>query len=206
MMKQKLVTIVLFLFCLSCSIYLHAQERPEPLTDEQKLLQVFHSISSHKLFEYVKELASDKYEGRLTGTEVYNASADLVAAHFSEWVIKPAGDKNTYLQAFPNPYTLIFEDCEVSLHIPVKDSVIKKYYTYEDEFIPGATSGSGEVTAEVIYVGYGITAPELGYDEYKDVDVKGKIVLMEREAPVSPREDPELFEKWRPYSFHQYIL
>jgi hypothetical protein len=38
------------------------------------------------------------------------------------------------------------------------------------------------------------------------VDVKGKIILMEREAPVSPNRDPELFKKWRPYSFHQYKL
>ncbi len=165
-----------------------------------------HSISSHELFDYVKELASDKYEGRLTGTEAYNASAEWVASHLEGWGIAPAGDKGTFLQSFPNPYTLVFEDCEVSLLIPYQDSTIKKCYRYFDEFIPGSTSGSGEVTAEVTYVGYGITAPELGYDEYKGMDVKGKIVLMEREVPVSPRENPELFKKWRPYSFHQYKL
>jgi hypothetical protein len=206
MTKQKLLTAVLILFCISLFSFALAQDKPEELTDEQKMIQILHSISSHTLFDYVKELASDKYEGRLTGTEGYNASADWVAAHFAKWGIRPAGDNGTYLQAFPNPYTLIFEDCEVSLHIPVKDSVIKKYYKYEDEFIPGATSSSGEITAEVIYVGYGITAPELSYDEYKGMDVKGKIVLMEREAPVSSSEDPELFKKWRPYSFHQYKL
>jgi hypothetical protein len=206
MSKRKFLSVVLIGLCISFCVYLGAQEKSEELADEQKMLQVLHSISSHTLYDYVKELASDKYEGRLTGTEGYNASADWVAERFAEWEIKPAGDNNTYLQAFPNPYTLIFEDCEVSLHMPVKDSFIKKYYTYEDEFIPGATSGSGEVTAEVIYVGYGITAPELGYDEYKGMDVKGKIVLMEREAPVSPGRDPELFKKWRPYSFHQYKL
>lgn len=204
--KQKLLSIVSILIFISLFVDLRAQEKPRELTDEQKILQVMHSISSHTLFDYVKELASDKYEGRLTGTDGYNASAYWVAAHFAEWGIKPAGDDDTYLQAFPNPYTLIFDDCEVSLRIPVEDSVIKKYYKYEDEFIPGATSGSGEITAEVIYVGYGITAPELGYDEYKGVDVEGKIVLMEREAPVSPSENPELFKKWRPYSFHQYKL
>jgi hypothetical protein len=206
MTKRRLLFVVLILLCVSFFQFSRAQQKLEELTDEQKILQVLHSISSHTLFDYVKELASDKYEGRLTGTEGYNASADWVAAHFADWGIKPAGDNNTYLQAFPNPYTLIFEDCEVSLNIPVKDSFIKKIYTYEDEFIPGSTSGSGEVTAEVIYVGYGITAPELGYDEYKGMDVKGKIVLMEREAPVSPSENPELFMKWRPYSFHQYKL
>lgn len=182
------------------------QRRPQELTEEQKILQTVHSISSHDLFAYVKELASDKYEGRLTGTEGYNASAEWLASHFEKWGITTVGDNDTYFQAFPNPYTLVFPDCEVSLHLPVKDGTIKKYYHYFDEFIPGSTSGSGEVTAEVIYVGYGATAPELGYDDYEGVDVKGKIVLMEREVPVSPRDDEELFKKWRPYSFHQYKL
>lgn len=181
-------------------------QAPGQDTQEVKLLESLHAISSHELFDYVKELASDKYAGRLTGTEEYNAAARWVASHFEKWGIAPAGDDGTYLQAFPNPYTLVFEDCEVSLHIPCQSAVIKKYYRYEDEFIPGSTSGSGEVTAEVVYVGYGTTAPELDYDDYRSVDVRGKIVLMEREAPVSPTADPELFKKWRPYSFHQYKL
>ncbi len=205
MKNKKLFSFVLAFSYLAMSMALAVQAQPAQQTDEQKLLQSLHSISSHKLFDYVKELALDKYAGRLTGTEGYNASAEWVASHFKKWGIKPAGDKGTYLQSFPNPYTLVFKDCEVYLHIPYKKSVLKKHYKYEDEFIPGATSGSGEVTAEVIYVGYGATAPELGYDDYKGVDVKGKIVLMEREAPVSTN-DAELFMKWRPYSFHQYKL
>ncbi len=205
MRSKKLLSFVLAFSCLVLSFALLVQAQRAQQTDEQKILQSLHSISSHELFEYVKELASEKYAGRLTGTKEYNACAEWVASHFKKWGIKPGGDKGTYLQGFPNPYTLIFKDCEVYLHIPYKNSVLKKYYRYEDEFIPGATSGSGEVTAEVIYVGYGATAPELGYDDYKGVDVKGKIVLMEREAPVSPN-DAELFKKWRPYSFHQYKL
>ncbi len=206
MRSKKLLSFVLTFSYLFLSFVLAVQAQPAQQTDEQKLLRSLHSISSHKLFDYVKELASEKYAGRLTGTEGYNASAEWVVSHFKKWGLTPAGDNRTYLQAFTNPYTLIFKDCEVTLHIPYKNSVLKKHYRYEDEYIPGATSGSGEVTAEVIYVGYGATAPELGYDDYKGVDVKGKIVLMEREAPVSPNDDPELFKKWRPYSFHQYKL
>jgi len=195
-------SLVFFLILSTAAIQGNQSEK----ADEQKLLEVVHSISSHKLFDYVKELALDKYGGRLTGTQEYLDSAEWVISQFEQWGIAPGGDDNSFLQAFPNPYTLVFEDCEVTLHIPYGKDTIKKPYAYEDDFIPGSTSGSGEVTAEVIYVGYGITAPELEYDEYNGVDVKGKIVLMEREAPVSPDEDPELFKKWRPYSFHQYKL
>jgi hypothetical protein len=204
--KKRIFGIFLVCLFLFVSSFLTGQRQEEELTDEQKILQTAHSISSHELFHYVKVLASDKYEGRLTGTEAYNASAQWVTSHFEKWGVTPVGDKDDYFQSFPNPYTLVFEDCEVSLHLPVKDGTVKKYYHYFDEFIPGSTSGSGEVTAEVIYVGYGATAPELDYDDYEGVDVRDKIVLMEREVPVSPRDDEELFKKWRPYSFHQYKL
>ena len=129
----------IFFVCafLIAASFLTGQRRGEDLTDEQKILQAAHSVSSHDLFYYVKELASDKYEGRLTGTETFNASAEWVASYFEKWGVTPVGDDNSYFQAFPNPYTLVFEDCEVSLHMPVKDGTIKKYYQYFDEFIPG---------------------------------------------------------------------
>ncbi len=202
MKYRKFFSYYLIFSYLLIAVNLFAQNQQS----EEKLLEVLHSISSHTLYEYVAELSSDYYEGRLTGTEGYNMAAEWVASYFEEWGIKPGGDDSTYFQYFPIPYTLVFPGCEVYLHIPQKNSTIKKYYRYEDEFIPGSTSGSGKVTAEVIYIGYGVTAPELNYDDYKGVDVKGKIVLMEREVPVSPDKDPELFKKWRPYSFHQYKL
>ena len=193
------------IFCCLASSLLVGQRQQREYSDEEKILQIVHGISSHTLYDYIVELTADKYEGRLTGTEGFNTSAKWVASLFEKWGISPAGDNKTYLQAFPNPYTLVFPGCEVFMNVPVEGSTIKKHYVYEDEFIPGSTSASGEITADVVYVGYGATAPELGYDDYEGMDVKGKIVLMEREVPVSTR-DAELFKKWRPYSFHQYKL
>ncbi len=207
-MKKRQAGLIFFLFLffwLTSSFPLTALLVPEK-TREQQILSTLHTISSHQLLDYVKELVSEKYGGRLTGTKEYNACAAWVASLLQKWGFRPAGDEGTFFQSFPNPYTLVFPGCEAYLHLPLNGGVIKKYYRYDDEFIPGATSGSGEVTAEVVYVGYGITAPELGYDDYAGLDVRGKIVLMEREVPVLPEKAPELFQKWRPYSFHQYKL
>ncbi len=208
---MKYEKILILFFCFAFYFLLEPSnvislDKKSKQAKEKIILQGLHSISSNTLYEYVTELTSDKYEGRLTGTEGYQAAANWMAAQFKEAGIKPSGDNGTYFQYFDNPYTLVFPGCEVYLHVPQNDGVIKKYYRYEDEFIPGSTSGSGEVTAEVIYAGYGVSAPELNYDDYASVDVKGKIVLLEREAPVSPNRNPELFKKWRPYSFHQYKL
>ena len=178
-----------------------------PASDEQRLLAAMHGISSHTLLDYVKEMCDPKYKGRLTGTPEYDASADWAARLLSGWKIGPAGDQGTYLQRFSNPYTLVLPGSGLSLDLPVAGGgVIRKHYVLEQEFYPGSTSDSGTVTAEVVYVGYGATAPELGYDDYAGIDVKGKIVMMEPEVPVTPDRDADLFKRWRPYSFHDYKM
>jgi len=158
-------------------------------------------VKGQMLYDLVDTLSSDEFEGRLTGHIGYDKSAEWVIDKFKEMGVQPLGDNGGYLQRFHHPYTEIFPGCEVSMHIKGEEP---KSYMYIEEFIPGSTSGNGEITAEVIYVGFGITAPELGYDDYAGVDVSGKIVVMEREAPVSTSH--ENFMQWRPYSFHQYKL
>ena len=166
-----------------------------------------HSISSHDLLDYVKIMCDEKYAGRLTGTKEYQASAEWLAGEFSKWGLSPAGDYGGWFQWFNVPYTLVLPDCGVSLHIPLKKgSQISKHYNYITEYVPGSTSGSGKVTGEVVYAGYGITAPELNYDDYAGIDVKGKIILIERESPVSPGAGAEKFNPWYNYSFHQHKL
>lgn len=183
-------------------------QAPTAPTEEQKVLEAMHLISSHTLYDYVREMVSEKYGGRLTGTKEYEACVAWVESLLRSWGVQPGGENGTYRQLYPSPYTIVFPGGVCVMQVPAgKGGVIKKTYKYEDEFIPGGTSGTGEVTAEVVYVGYGITAPELGYDDYMGVDVKGKIVLLEPEVPVSPREGAlDQFRKWRPYSFHQYKL
>ncbi len=178
-----------------------------PPTADERLLATLHTISSNTILEWVKEMVSDKYEGRLTGTPGYDASAAWAADLLKTWKLKPAGDAGTYFQKFPNPYTLVKPGAELKLHVPVPGGgAIIKSYVFEDEYYPGSTSDSLTATAEVVYVGYGITAPELSYDDYKGVDVKGKFVAFEPEVPMGPEPDAELFKKWRPYSFHDYKM
>ena len=185
----------------------HNARRRAPQTPEEKLVAAMHGISSHTILDWVKEMVADKYEGRLTGTPSYDASAAWAAGLLKAWTFKPAGDAGTYFQKFPNPYTLVKPGAELKLHVPAPGGGdIVKSYVFEDEYYPGSTSDSLSATAEVVYVGFGITAPELGYDDYKGVDVKGKFVAFEPEVPMGPEPDAEFFKKWRPYSFHDYKM
>ena len=204
--RLRFLSIVPALFVTAAAVFAQPQGRqPIPLTEEQKIVEAMHLIQSRALYDYVKEMVSEKYAGRLTGTPEYDACVEWVVGLLKKWGVQPGGENGTYLQSYPNPYTLVSQGGFLTMNVPFQDGVVKKSYQYEDEFLPGGTSGSGEVTAEVIYVGYGITAPELGYDDYAGVDVKGKIVLMDPEAPMEAA-DNEIFPKWRPYSFHQSKL
>ena len=186
------------LFCFGISMASFAQG------DDQVILRHFNSISSEEIAGWMTEICSPKYNGRLAGTPEYLASAEWLAAKFSEWGIRPAGDNSSYFQWFDHPYTVVNEIGTLQLHLPQKDgSVIKKTYSAPADFYPGMNSGNGEVTAEVVWVGYGTTAPELNYDDYKNVDVKGKIVLMNRDVPFKDVRDPE-YAKWVKYCYHQY--
>ena len=174
---------------------------------EESLLQAMHSISSHQLLDDVKTQCDEKYQGRLTGTREYQECAEWLAGEFAGWGLEPAGDAGSWFQWYAIPYTLIYPDCGLSLHIPLKKGgEVLKHYEYITEYMPGSTSGNGEVTGEVVYAGYGITAPELGYDDYKGIDVRGKIILIEREAPVDPSAGAEKFNPWYEHSFHQAKL
>lgn len=178
-----------------------------PATPQERLVTAMHGISSHAILDFVKEMTDEKYGGRLTGTPGYDSSAAWTASLLRSWGYQPAGDKGTWYQKFANPYTLVRPGTELSLHLPQSGGgTVVKSYAWETEFFQGSTSDSGRVTAEAVYVGYGITAPELGYDDYAGVDVKGKIVVMEPEAPMGPGPDSVLFKKWRPYSFHSYKI
>lgn len=199
-MIEKIARILIYpaLLALAFSPSLHSQKRLTPP-------QAMHTISSHQIMNWVETLCGESFAGRLGGTEGYDLSAQWVARHLKRWNIHPAGDNNTYFQEFANPYTDVLPGSEAILHIPVKrGQVIDKHYQYQTDYFPGATSAFGSITAEVVYVGYGVTAPELGFDEYKGLNVQGKIVMVEREVPVSPNEDADVFPQWLPYSFHQY--
>ena len=173
---------------------------------EAKLLKQFHTINSEEMMTWVEKLCSPEFNGRLTGTPEYIASAEWVAARLKEWGIKPAGDNSGYFQWFNFPYTVVNDIGSLSLNLTQADgSVIKKNYSYPDEYYPGMNSGNGEITAEVIYVGYGVTAPELNYDDYKGIDVKGKIVLVNRDVPYTSPTNPE-YKKWVAYCYHHYKL
>ena len=110
---QRLLVAAAVLASLSSAARAQLPKPPADPLSEDHLLAVMHHISSHTLLGYVEEMAAPKYQGRLTGTPGYDAVAEWATGLLRSWKIKPAGDSGTYLQRFPNPYTLVLPGAEL---------------------------------------------------------------------------------------------
>ncbi len=117
---------------------------------DSKLMTQFHAITSEEMMTRVEKLCSPEFNGRLTGTSEYIASAEWVAGKPKEWNIKPADDNGTYFHWFSFPYTVVNDIGSLTLNMSETDgSVIRKNYTYPIEYYPGMNSGNGYKTMSV---------------------------------------------------------
>jgi peptidase M28-like protein/PA domain-containing protein len=119
-------------------------------------------------------VASDSLRGRLTDTEENRATADYIRSRFEHMGLTPPGPNGSYFQNY-NLMTATLGDGN-SLEVIAGDSAARQLRSGQ-EFFPQRFSASGRVSAPVVFAGFGISAPQLQYDDYNG-DVKGKIVLV----------------------------
>jgi len=127
-------------------------------------------------------LADDLLEGRGTGTRGHEIAAKYMASQFEGIGLAPAGDNGTYFQEVPLRQGRV-DEAKTTLTL-VRNGKEEKL-VFRENFIAFADPGRAETTVEapVVFVGDGVTAPELGYDDYKGIDAKGKIVALFSGAP-----------------------
>jgi hypothetical protein len=130
---------------------------------------------------HVGFLADDLLEGREAGTRGYDVAARYVAATLSAYGLEPAGDAGTFFQSVPLRESRLVRG-EIRLQ-PAGGETVPLQVTAEAAVIPSAFYRRSEVTAPAVYAGFGVTAPELGYDDYAGVDVRGKIAVILADAP-----------------------
>ncbi len=147
------------------------------------------SGSGERMRAHVKFLASDLLEGRGVATRGEQLTTEYIATQFALIGAKPAGDDGTYFQTVP----LVGVSTEPGSNISavVKGETIPLKWL--DEFVGANQRQKPDepIDAELVYVGHGIAAPEYSWDDFKDVDVKGKILLQFTNEPDS--NDPKFF-------------
>ena len=146
-------------------------------------------VSAKRIAEAVTVLASDRYEGRGPGTRGEDLTTDYLAGEFKKAGLKPLGADGTYLQ--PVPLVRVVTSTKSTLKVTKNNDSFDLSPDADFSGTSQTQKDLEEFDAEVVFVGHGITAPEFGWDDYKDVDVKGKIVVLFTNEP--PSDDPKFF-------------
>jgi hypothetical protein len=201
---------------------LHLVEKTQPAPEKMKI--GFESITAKDSLAMLSYLSSDLMEGRETATRGYQLAAEYAASLFSLWKLKPAGDapgmdrfqmmrrmgpeerpstpqEKSYLQEFVMK-EISNASTEITLEVRTGAQIKTRSFQSGVDFM-SMPSTSGSLEAPVVFAGYGITEKEIGWDDFKNLDIKGKIVLIISEAPgkddpKSPFQKKELKEKYFP--------
>ncbi len=148
-------------------------------------------IDARRIAEHVQFLANDLLEGRGTGTRGGDIAANYIATQFALYGLKPAGDNGTYLQKVDFVGVKTVPTATSASLQPAQGPAIE--LKLADDFVVGnqTQTDSVDIDAPIVFVGYGIEAPEYKWDDFKGVDVKGKVVLVIVNEP--PSKDPKFF-------------
>jgi len=148
-------------------------------------LKGFHAISEASLRAHLDYIASDKLAGRLSLRPGDDAAIEWVADQFDKAGLTPAvtnpDGSESFLQAVP---LVEYKPDRAALKLTLMRGAEATVFKVPD--VVGGYKDDVDVTAPVVFAGYGITAPELGYDDYQGIDAKGKIVLI---FDHEPQED-----------------
>ena len=154
--------------------------------------QAMNGIDSEKIRATVKYLSDDALQGRGTGQKGGDMAADWIADQFKSYGVQPAGDNGSFFQNVKF-YGITTDPQRTQLSfVPKSGSPIS--LKFADDFVATdhTHSEQSQIDAPLVYVGYGINAPEYKWDDYKGADLKGKVLLMLVNEP--PSDDPKFFK------------
>ena len=148
-------------------------------------------IEPEHIRAHVRFLSHDLLEGRGTGQRGGDIAAEYIATQFWLYGLKAAGDNGSFFQKVPLVGNTPAPETTFEL-VPNKGEALRlkpldDYVAYDE-----TQNSSSDIDADIVYVGYGIEAPEYQWDDYKGVDVRGKVLLMLVNEP--PSKDPNFFK------------
>ena len=149
------------------------------------------TINPEHIRWHVRFLSHDLLEGRGTGQRGGDLAAEYIATQLAEYGLKPAGDHGTYMQKVPLVGITTLPETQFSL-VPKQGEAMNLKPLDEYVAYDYSQQAQSDVDAEIVFVGYGIQAPEYNWDDYKGVDVHGKVLLMLVNEP--PSDDPKFFK------------
>jgi Zn-dependent M28 family amino/carboxypeptidase len=156
---------------------------------ESALDKALESIKPEQVLAHIKVLASDEFEGRGPGTAGETKTIAYLTDQFRRMGLKPGNPNGTYVQEVP---LVGFRATEVRGSFASKVGPLT--LTFPEDFVAVSRRMETTITVEssdVVFVGYGVVAPEYGWDDYKGLDVRGKsLIMLVNDPPVPDPKDP----------------
>jgi Zn-dependent M28 family amino/carboxypeptidase len=188
------------LLCLAAATALAAcnREQPAPAAPEAPATAAAAHVFSPEITptdfaEMVKTLASDEFEGRAPGSPGEDKTVEYIRAQYERIGLQPGGDDGTWYQTVPMVETTADESTVLRLDVDGKPHELK----FGTDMVIGTRTGQPEVKvdgSQLVFVGYGVNAPEQNWNDYAGVDVRGKTVVMLVNDPGFHAKDESLFE------------
>lgn len=150
------------------------------------------SITATEIRAHMEVLAADDMQGREAGTPGYQKAADYVAGEYRDIGLLPIGDAHSYFQKIDFFETrLVPGSAHMVLHVADGDIDLQ----FRDDFIRSGGYGEADetITAPLVFAGHGIVAPEYSHDDFADIDVEGKIIVVLSGAPPQFATDQRAF-------------
>ena len=186
------------ILCLALVATAQAQPRPRNRAPAPNpgIERALRTIVAESILHDIRVLSSDAFEGRAVGTRGEDSAVTYIARRFRELGLRPGTADGSYLQRVP----LVGTTSQVESRITI-GSLTNELRQLEDVVVWSQRPDTLVTVrdAELVFVGYGVVAPELGWDDFKDVDVRGKaVVMLIGDPPVphprdSTRLDPASF-------------
>lgn len=144
------------------------------------------TITTNELMVHIRFLADDRLEGRGIGGQGNLEATEYVAEKFRNYGLKPAGEAKDLLQPFKIDLNAQLDDsCALVVRVKEERLVLK----LGEDFLPFDNLDEGGAFGPLVFAGFGITAPEQGYDDYANIDATNRIVLILRRTPDTAREN-----------------
>ena len=150
-------------------------------------------LSKDDFAEMVKTLSSDEFEGRAPGAPGGEKTVEYIKAQYERIGLEPGGDDGSFFQTVPMVETTADESTVLRLDVAGK----QRDLAFGTDMVIGTRTGEAEVKvadSDLVFVGYGVDAPELGWNDYEGLDVKGKTVVILVNDPGFHAKDASLFE------------
>ena len=156
---------------------------PPPAPSSTAVAPALQSIDAHAMLEHINVLASDDFEGRSVGTHGGDVTVDYLTGEFKRIGLQPGNPDGTYLQRVPMTGHVSVAQAAVTVDgqrfdLKIPDDLVAWSYRREAEVQVRQS--------ELVFVGYGVRAPEYGWDDFKDVDLHGKTLLVLINDPQVP--------------------